>query len=120
MSSAVRVTRDDFTAADLRVASGKCTDGAQVRRFLALAQVLEGRPRTEAARLSGMDRQALSDWVHRFNAEGIAGLKSRKSPGRAPLLTKAQRAELRDLVIRGPDPACTRLSAGAAPICGQR
>ena len=105
MGSAVRVTRDDFTAAGLRMASGKCMDGAQVRRLLALALVLEGRPRTEAARLSGMDRQTLNDWVHRFNAEGIAGLKSRKSPGRAPLLTKTQKAELRELVIRGPDPA---------------
>jgi transposase len=47
----------------------------------------------------------LSDWVHRYNAAGIAGLKSRKSPGRAPLLTAAQKAELRELVIQGPDPA---------------
>jgi transposase len=94
-----------LTAADLRAASGKCTDGAQVRRILAIALVLEGRPRTEAATLSGMDRQTLSDWVHRFNADGIEGLKSRKSPGRAPLLTAEQKAELRDLVIKGPDPA---------------
>jgi transposase len=73
--------------------------------MLALALVLEGRSRTEAATLNGMDRQTLSDWVHRFNAEGIEGLKSRKSPGREPFLTAAQKAELRDLVIAGPDPA---------------
>ncbi len=79
MGMAVRVTRDDVTAADLRAASARCTDGAQVRRILAVALVLEGRPRSEAAALNGMDRQTLSDWVHRFNAGGIAGLKSRKS-----------------------------------------
>jgi len=105
MGIAVRVTRDDFTAADLRAASAKCVDGAQVRRILALALVLEGRSRTEAATLNGMDRQTLSDWVHRFNAEGIEGLKSRKSPGREAFLTVEQKAELRDLVIKGPDPA---------------
>jgi transposase len=105
MGTAVRVTRGDLTAADLRAASAKCTDGAQVRRILALALVLEGRPRTEAAALSGMDRQTLSDWVHRYNADGIDGLKSRKSPGREPFLTAAQKAELRALVIQGPDPA---------------
>lgn len=105
MGAAVTVTRGDLTAADLRAASAKCVDGAQVRRILALALVLEGRSRTEAATLNGMDRQTLSDWVHRYNAEGIEGLKSRKSPGRAPLLTKAQKAELRELVIQGPDPA---------------
>ncbi len=75
-----------------------------MRRILALALVLEGRSRTEAASLSGMDRQTLSDWVHRFNALGIDGLKSRKSPGRVPYLTEAQKAELRELVIQGPDP----------------
>jgi transposase len=105
MGTAVRVTRVDFTAVDLRAASARCTDGAQVRRMLALALVLEGRPRTEAASLNGMDRQTLSDWVHRFNAEGIDGLISRKSPGREPFLTAAQKAELRELVIQGPNPA---------------
>jgi transposase len=103
MGAPVTITRDEFTAAELRAASAKCTDGAQVRRLLAL--VLEGRPRCEAAALNGMDRQTLSDWVHRYNTAGIDGLKSRKSPGREPLLSKAQKAELRALVIRGPDPA---------------
>lgn len=105
MGTAVRVTRGELTAADLRAASAKCGDGAQVRRILAMALVLEGRRRSEAASLNGMDRQTLSDWVHRFNAQGIDGLKSRKSPGREPFLTKAQKAELRELVIKGPDPA---------------
>lgn len=110
MGTAVRVTRGDLTAADLRAASAKSTDGAQVRRLLALALVLEGRRRSEAAALNGMDRQTLSDWVHRFNAEGIAGLKSRKSPGRVPFLTAAQKAELRDLVIQGPDPGLHKVA----------
>ena len=105
MGHAVMITRDGLNAADLRAASAKCTDGAQVRRILALALVLEGRPRSEAAELNGMDRQTLSDWVHRYNAQGIEGLKSRKSPGREPFLTLAQKAELRALVLQGPDPA---------------
>lgn len=105
MGAAVMITWDEFTSAELRVASSKCGDGAQVRRLLALALVLEGQPRREAAVLNGMDRQTLSDWVHRYNAEGIDGLKSRKSPGRVPFLSKAQKADLRALVIRGPDPA---------------
>ena len=52
-----------------------------------------------------MDRQTLCDWVHRYNATGIDGLKSRRSPGRAPALSAAQVAELRALVVAGPDPA---------------
>ena len=51
MGTAVKVTRIDFTAAELRAASAKCTDGTQVRRILALALVLEGRPRAEALKV---------------------------------------------------------------------
>lgn len=98
------ITRSDYTSAELRSLSGRCSDGAQVRRLLALALVLDGRSRSEAARLSGMDRQTLRDWVHRYNAEGVEGLKSRSSPGRAPALSEEQMAELRALVIQGPDP----------------
>jgi transposase len=43
--------------------------------MLALALVLEGKSRGEAARSCGMDRQILCDWVHRYNAEGLKGLR---------------------------------------------
>jgi transposase len=39
-------------------------DGAQARRLLALAAVHDGMNRSEAARIGGMDRQTLRDWVH--------------------------------------------------------
>lgn len=85
MSAAVRVTRTDHTGSELRALSAKCSDGVQVRCVLAVAFVLEGRPRSAAAAPSGMDRQTLSDRVHRYNAEGIEGLS--------------------ELVVNGPDPA---------------
>ena len=105
MGVAIEVTRSDYTADDLRYLASKSMDGAQVRRLLALACILEGRCRGEAAAHSGMDRQTLCDWVHRYNAAGIDGLKSHRSRGRAPVLSTAQMAELRALVIAGPDPA---------------
>ena len=105
MSAALNIRRDDQTAAELRTAAARSSDGAQVRRLLAIALVLEGRSRTEAARQNGMDRQTLRDWVHRYNDEGIDGLKSRCAPGRAAVLSELQMAELKALVIKGPDPA---------------
>ncbi len=104
MSAPLEIMRTDYTSAELRALSGRCPDGAQVRRILALALVLDGHSRTEAASLSGMDRQTLRDWVHRYNDFGLEGLKSRLSPGRAPALSPQQMAELRELVINGPDP----------------
>ena len=103
MGVAVAITRTEHTAAGLRVLAGKCRDGAQVRRLLALAMILDGYPRTEAAARNGMDRQTLRDWVHRYNEAGVDGLRSRRSPGPTPFLTAAQMAELRTLVVQGPD-----------------
>ena len=37
-------------------------DAAQARRLLAIAAVLEGASREEAAKIGGMDRQTLRDW----------------------------------------------------------
>ena len=54
MSAPLGITRTDYTSGELRALSGRCSDGAQVRRMLALALVLEGRPRTEAAELNGI------------------------------------------------------------------
>jgi transposase len=105
MARAVEVTRRDHSAADLRKAACTSEDVAQSRRLLALAMVLEGETRQRAAAQSGMERQTLCDWVHRYNAAGIKGLRSRKSPGKAALLNDAQKAELKALVLAGPDPA---------------
>jgi transposase len=104
MGAALEITRTDHTARELRLIASKCRDGAQVRRLLALASVLEGRSRSEAAERNGMDRQTLRDWVHRYNEGGVDGLKSRRSPGPSPALNGEQMAELRALVINGPDP----------------
>lgn len=72
--------------------------------MLALALVLDGRSRTEAAESCGMDRQTLRDWVHRYNAEGLAGLVDRPLPGRTPMLGPEQMSELAAIVETGPDP----------------
>jgi transposase len=104
MGAAVTVTRKELTSAQLRSAARASEEPAQVRRLLAIALVLEGVPRQQAAKQCGMDRQTLRDWVHRYNEGGVAGLRSRTSPGRAPLLTPEQKAELRALVVAGPDP----------------
>ena len=87
MGAAVAVTRDEFTPPQLRAAARASADPAQVRRLLAVALVLEGVSRQQAAEQCGMDRQTLRDWVHRYNEGGVASLESRPSPGRTPLLT---------------------------------
>ena len=105
MGRAVAITRLDLTAEGLRRAASVEKDGAAARRILALALILEGVDRASAARMCGMDRQTLRDWVHRYNDEGLAGLRDRVGGGRSPKLSKEQRAEFAALVEAGPDPA---------------
>ena len=100
----VAVARKELDAGELRREAGRCRDARAARRMLALALVLEGCSREEAARHAGMDRQALRDWVHRYNAEGLPGLHDRPRSGRRPRLTAEQEAELATAVERGPDP----------------
>ena len=100
---AIEIMRKELTAAELRAAAAKTKDSRAARRMLAIALVLEGADRASAATTCGMDRQTLRDWVHRYNAEGLAGLANRRSPGASPLLTPEQKAELAALVEAGPD-----------------
>lgn len=59
---AVEITRTELSASDLRREAGRVKAARASRRMPALARVLEGKSRTEAARSRGMDRQTLRDW----------------------------------------------------------
>ena len=104
MGKAVEITRLDRSAAELRALAVKTEDGDVVRRLLGIALLLDGWSRGEAATASGMDRQTLCDWVHRYNLSGVAGLATASRSGRPPGLNEEQMAELKDIVIQGPDP----------------
>jgi transposase len=99
----VSITRQELSAVALRREAARRRDAQAARRMLALALVLEGHTRTDAAEMCGMDRQTLRDWVHRYNAEGIAGLSNRSAPGPTARLSAEQEAELARWVEEGPD-----------------
>ena len=97
--------RTDFSASGLRHLAKRSKDNSQSRRPLSLAAVLDGMNRTDAARIGGMDRQTLRDWVHRFNQLGPDGLLDRHAGGVEPRLSAERKAELAALVEAGPDRA---------------
>ena len=100
---AVSITREGLSAADLRREAARSRDANAARRMLAIALVLDGHSREAAAEACGMDRQTLRDWVHRFNAEGLAGLVNRRVPGPAPRLSAEQEAAVDRWVEQGPE-----------------
>lgn len=71
----------------------------------AIAGALEGLSRAEAARLAGMERQALRGAAVRHNAEGLGGLRDRPKAGRTPTPTEAGQALPLNAAFRGPDRA---------------
>lgn len=95
--------RQDTSAEELRALAGREKDARAVKRLLAIAHALDGLERREAARLAGMDRQALRDAIIRYNAEGVAGLHDRRSTGRPGWLTEDERAKLKQAILERPD-----------------
>ncbi len=103
--------RDDLGPRELRALARRERDGRVGARLHALAHALEGRNRGEAARLAGMDRQTLSDWVRRYNAQGVDGLRDRPKSGQPCGLDEGRQAALRTVILKGPDPERDGLSA---------
>src|SRR5215212_7725629 len=101
----------DYSPVDLRQRAARERDPRAVLRLLAIANALEGMTRAEAARLAGMERQALHDAVQRFNAEGPDGLHDKPRPGRPERLSEGQQAALKAHILRGPRPERDGVSA---------
>ena len=104
MGQAIAV-RTDYTGGKLRQLAKRAKDAAQARRLLAIAAVLDGASREEAATAGGMDRQTLRDWVIRFNEQGADGLVNLPSPGAPGKLNDEHKAFLAGIVEEGPIPA---------------
>src|SRR5262245_30542263 len=115
MGHAIAV-RADYTASEVRRLAQRAKDAAQARRLLAIAAVLDGASREQAAKIGGMDRQTLRDWVIRFTAQGADGLINIPSPGARPKLNARHKAFLARIVEEGPIPATMAWCAGGHAI----
>ena len=115
MPSAVRL-REDYSAEELRTLARRSKDVSRSRRLLSLAAVRDGMDRAAAAKIGGMDRQTLRDWVHRFNALGPEGLIDNRTEGPKPRLSEEQLAQFAKIVEAGPDRRKMASSGGGASI----
>src|ERR1700743_1673656 len=102
MPSAVRL-REDYSAKELRALARRSKDVNQSRRLLSLAAVRDGMDRGSAAKIGGMDRQTLRDWVHRFNGSGPQGLVDNWTEGPKPRLSAEQLSQFAQIVGVRPD-----------------
>ena len=103
MGQGLTIRTDLHNGMELRALARRTADRRAARRMMAIANAMDGLSRAEAARLAGLERQALRDAVTRYSAEGVAGLFDRAKPGRPPTLSEGEQAALRATVLRGPD-----------------
>jgi len=88
---------------ELRRLGREQASGRMASRMFAIANVLDGLSREDAATHAGMERQSLRDWVHRFNAEGVEGLRDRPHKGRPRRMHKGIEKAFCERVDKGPD-----------------
>jgi putative transposase len=88
---AVKVVTD-LSSEQLRRKARTQSDARMRIRLLAIANVLDGMNRQEAAQSVGLSRNALHHWISRYNREGVEGLSDRPRRGR-PTNLEAQKTE---------------------------
>lgn len=71
------------------------TNGRMRIRLLALSHIKDGANNTQTAKYLKVSRRSVNDWVKRFNAEGIDGLKEKSRSGRPCLLSLKQLQKLK-------------------------
>lgn len=117
MSGGLKIS-DGMTSSELRAWARRCGNGRAGARAYAIANALDGMDRAEAARLAGMERQALRDAVVRYNSEGVSGLFDRPKGHKPEWLTEAEQATLSAAIFKGPTPeddgVCTWTCAALA------
>ena len=91
MGQAVPV-RTDYTASEVRRFAKRAKDAAQARRLLAIAAVLDGASRDDAAKIGVMDRQTLRDWVIRFKTQDLTVSSTFLPRACRPSLTRSTRS----------------------------
>jgi transposase len=102
-----RITLRELTAEDRTELERLARSRTEEARLVQRAQIVLGladreRPAHLARRL-GVTPATVYEWLHRFNAEGVAGLTDRHRPGRPPTYTADQKAEVVAAALTKPD-----------------
>ena len=114
MRPALRVD-ESLSATELAKLAKRERDARIRGRIVAVRYLRLGHTVPQASSALGMSERQLRNWVHRYNAEGVAGLRDRPRAGQPPHLAvdqvqrfkqrirKGARSEDRVCVLRGMD-----------------
>jgi transposase len=94
--------RKDISATEVRKAAKRESSSAVCRRMLGMAHLVEGGSRLGAQEIACLTVNVFRTWIRRFNAQGIKGLISKKSPGRPVKMSHQIELRLKKKVLDGP------------------
>jgi len=72
-------------------------------RLYAVYQVALGQPSRKLEELYNTSFKQITNWVHRFEQEGVEGLRDKEGRGRTARLTEAQRNRIGSLFKESPE-----------------
>ncbi|MDR1416859.1 MAG: helix-turn-helix domain-containing protein [Prevotellaceae bacterium] len=75
---------------------------SQGMRLHAVYQIASGKNIEDVQKLYSASHKSICSWVHRYNAEGVDGLKNRPHSGRHSRLSVEQKAMLQKAISRSP------------------
>lgn len=90
-----------LSAEDLEAAAKAEPVGRVRARILAIRHLWRGHSLADTAGLFGLRETQVRAYLHRYNAEGLAGLRDRPHPGARPKLDAEQTARFRQRVLDG-------------------
>ena len=71
------------------------------RRLSAVRLVVMGNTVPQAAKAVGLKERQSRNWIHRFNAEGLNGLRDRPRPGQPAKLPRQKEPKFRERIEKG-------------------
>lgn len=98
------LTEEESQAVKCLAASRTAPQRSVQRAKIIVAMLEDGALKASDAGLRAgyKSRQVGTQWVKRFNAEGLAGLEERPRAGRKPIHSEAVRSKLLDLALQKP------------------
>jgi len=69
-------------------------------RLYLVYQIALGHSSRRLAEIHGISFKQITNWVHRFESEGLEGLRDRKGRGRKSLLSKDKLERIKTLVLK--------------------
>ena len=97
------ITNRSHTGMELEQIAQDCKSSSKARRLRAIAMVMRGAERSEAARAQGVDTQTLRDWIVLYNDGGVEGLRPARRGGRRCRLSAIQLEMVAGWVDAGPE-----------------